>query len=50
MKVEDGFKEDPLTPRAPENQKLDGNWPKMAAVCGLQEYKKKKKYIFVVSN
>ena len=27
--------------RAPENLKLAGNWPKMAAMCGLQDYKKK---------
>ena len=25
--------------RAPENIKLAGNWPKVAAMCGLQNYK-----------
>ena len=32
--------------RAPENLKLAGNWPEMAAMCGLQDYQKKN--IFVV--
>ena len=32
--------------RAPENLKLAGNWPKVAAMCGLQDYKNK--HIFVV--
>ena len=27
--------------RAPDNLKLAGNWPKMAAMCGLKDYKKK---------
>ena len=27
--------------RAPENLKWAGNWPKVAAMCGLQNYKKK---------
>ena len=26
--------------RAPENLKLAGNWPKVAAMCGLQDYRK----------
>ena len=34
------------THRAPENLKLAGNWPKMAAMCGLQDYQKG--HIFVV--
>ena len=29
-----------LRDRAPENLKLAGNWPKMAAMCGLQDYQK----------
>ena len=32
--------------RAPENLKLAGNWPKVAAMCGLQNYQKS--HIFVV--
>ena len=36
------------TARAPENLKLAGNWPKVAAMCGLKNYLKKKKLL--VSN
>ena len=35
-----------MTIRAPENLKLAGNWPKMAAICGVQDYQKS--HIFVV--
>ena len=33
--------------RAPENLKLAGNLPKMAVMCGLQNYKKKKHILLV---
>ena len=31
--------------RAPDNLKLAGNWPKVAAMCGVQNYSKKQTYI-----
>ena len=34
--------------RAPENLKLAGNWPKVAAMCGLQTYIKS--HIFIDFN